>query len=108
VGEQDRPAIADPVMEVELPCVVSAVKLGASSLMRSDIVEPPCAGFPRRRIGVAVQKSPASAVCYYRSRDRFYDAVVLAMPQAGEPSPRANAGGYRRCVDRDDKAIRSR
>jgi len=35
-------------------------------LMRSDIVEPPYAGFARRRIGAAVQKPPASPACFLR------------------------------------------
>src|SRR5438477_7991662 len=68
LGWENRTAQPLPIQSWKLivPWVVSVVKLGASSLMRSDIVEPPCAGFARRRIGAAVQKPPASPACFLR------------------------------------------
>jgi hypothetical protein len=38
--KQDRPALADPLWKLIEPWVVSAVKFGASSFMRSDIDIP--------------------------------------------------------------------
>jgi len=40
VRKQDRPAVADPFVKVDRPWVVSAVKLGASELIRRDMFIP--------------------------------------------------------------------
>src|SRR2546423_11227651 len=87
MGEQDRPAIADPVMEIELPlcrlgreigCFVVDAQRHRCSLLVPEFVRP-------HRRGSAKNPPPRrSDTC--RNCDRFYDAVVLAMLQAGEPS----------------------
>jgi hypothetical protein len=48
MGEQDRPAITNPLVKSIVPCVVWAVKFGASELIRSDILISPRLPRPRR------------------------------------------------------------